>query len=175
MIEVQSILIPRSVQTFQNSCLCGCKLLSTVTFESGAELKVIGLTAFESCSVLQSLCIPSSVKSPQIAGFGCSLSTLTFQSPSQLESLELDIPGDFSGEQIEIPSSTIQVVFRIQSAHKSRIVVHFDRDSRIHSFQCRDPWGTVQTGHLFVHFSEHTLRYFREEKNENCDDCDGWE
>jgi hypothetical protein len=164
-VALQSILIPRSVQTLDSFCFLGCHLLSTVTFESGCEVEVIGHSVFGSCSGLQSLCIPSSVKSLQICRFGCSLSTLTFQSPSRLESLELDIPRDFSGEQIEIPSSTIEVVFWIDSVHKSPIVVHFDRDSRIHSFNRRVPGRTPGTGHLFVHFSEHTLKYFREENN----------
>jgi hypothetical protein len=74
--------------------------------------------------------------------------------------LKLDIPGDFPGERIEIPSSTTDVFFRAGLYHKSSLLVCFDQNSRLRSFRALG-------GRFFVRFCEATLKYWRDERNED--------
>jgi hypothetical protein len=60
-----------------------------VTFESGTNISILGKSAFQGCSSLQSICIPSSI---QIIGDFCfseceAMSDLTFESGCQVSIL----------------------------------------------------------------------------------------
>jgi hypothetical protein len=95
-IALSSICIPASVERVGDCCFQGCPLLSTVTFESGSRLAIIGKDAFLCCSALSSICIPSSVERLPYRCFeGCeSLYMVTFESDSHLSSI-----GDFAFSQ----------------------------------------------------------------------------
>jgi hypothetical protein len=67
-------------------CFFDCTRLSSVTFEAGSKLSRIHRIAFQWCSSLSSICIPSSVLR---IGEGCfarcpALSNLTLESDSRL-------------------------------------------------------------------------------------------
>jgi hypothetical protein len=100
----RSIVIPSSVVVLGKSRFSGCKLLESVTFESGSRLERIEEYAFTG-SGLKSIVIPSSVVVLGYSSFReCkSLESVTFESGSRLERIK---ESAFSGcglKSIEIP------------------------------------------------------------------------
>jgi hypothetical protein len=160
---LETIVIPGSVETIASFCFHSCYSLASVSFEPGSRLREIGGSAFGDCPALHSLCIPSSVRRLQDGWCACSLTTLTFESPSQLEGLGLRIPTDFYGADIQIPSSTIEVVFRVREQYGASVVVNFDRESNLRRWKIVSDWLFKRNQRAFARFSEATLRYFREE------------
>jgi hypothetical protein len=56
------VAIWRQIEAISIGCFAGCDCLSSVIFESGCEVGILGESAFESCSWVRSICIPSSVE-----------------------------------------------------------------------------------------------------------------
>jgi hypothetical protein len=59
--SLRSVCIPASVEILERECFSGCRLLASVTFESGAKMIEINWRAFSKCSSLESIRIPASV------------------------------------------------------------------------------------------------------------------
>jgi hypothetical protein len=89
---------------------------------------------------------------------GASVSAIEFESPSRLIELELSIPYEFQGTQIQIPNSVRRVSLEITSLPNGPIVVDFGRDSRLAQFGCKGDWMHPVTRGVFARFSERTLK-----------------
>jgi hypothetical protein len=61
--SLRSIWIPSSVETISEGCFKNCANLSSLLFESGSALSILGDHAFEGCLSLRAFCIPPSVES----------------------------------------------------------------------------------------------------------------
>ena len=95
--SLTSIEIPASVETIEATAFKRCSKLTTVTFEKGSQLKIIGggysssyyYGAFLGCSSLTSIEIPASVETIEATAFKrCSkLTTVTFEKGSQLKTI----------------------------------------------------------------------------------------
>ena len=93
--SLTSIEIPASVEKIGVAAFKGCTALTTVTFETGSQLKEIGDTslsnsyhgAFTDCTSLTSIEIPANVETIGWNAFGnCqALTTVTFEKGSQLK------------------------------------------------------------------------------------------
>ena len=93
--SLTSIEIPASVETIEATAFKRCSKLTTITFEKGSQLKIIGggysssyyYGAFLGCSSLTSIEIPASVETIEATAFKrCSkLTTVTFEKGSQLK------------------------------------------------------------------------------------------
>jgi hypothetical protein len=90
-----------------------------------------------------------------------SITELTFESPSRLEQLELSIPGDFAGGEIQVPDSVIWGNIQVGKDWPGHLVVEFGRDSRIRSAINRINESPGAVGQMFSRFSERTLKKFR--------------
>ncbi len=99
---ITSIAIPAGVEEIPATTFEDCTKLQTVTFASGSKLKTIGgghttdsgygpytYGAFERCTALTSIVIPTSVTTIEAAAFsGCtSLASVTFEDGSQLTTI----------------------------------------------------------------------------------------
>ncbi|MDR1475139.1 MAG: leucine-rich repeat domain-containing protein [Holosporales bacterium] len=67
-------------------CFSGCRVLESITFERGSQLRTIGDGAFSGCRSLRSISIPASMET---IGYGCfhgcsNLSRVEFESDFQL-------------------------------------------------------------------------------------------
>jgi hypothetical protein len=135
--------------------------LSRVLFEAGSRCHEIGLSAFEKCSSLKAICIPSFVRTLSADCFhDASLCVLEFQSPSHLLELPLDCSSSFRGTEIQIPDSVLRISFALDRGQKHAILMLFGRGSRLVHF--RPSTGLrYQTRRVFARFSEATLKSFR--------------
>jgi hypothetical protein len=133
-----------------------------VEFESGSQLREIQASAFDNCPI-RSICLPSSLLEFHSQSFeSCPLSSLTFEFPSHLGAIALDLGKDFCGTEIEIPDAVCAVEFRTDTLSPRLVVVRFGGESRLCSFKCRRYQGVPGTRGVFLRFSERTLKYFRE-------------
>jgi hypothetical protein len=85
------IIIPSSVEILGGWCFSECRLLSSVTFESGSKLSRIEQQAFNQTGLIE-IILPSSV---EILGARCfsecvSLSSVTFERGSRLREVGQD-------------------------------------------------------------------------------------
>jgi hypothetical protein len=101
-----SIVIPSCVVVLAEESFFGCKLLGSVTFESGSRLERIHESAF-AWTELTSIAIPSSVV---VLGkgvfYGCkSLESVTFESGSRLERIDVSAFRSSGLKSIVIPSN----------------------------------------------------------------------
>jgi hypothetical protein len=106
------IEIASRIQNLSKFCFGRCHSISSVTFESGSELLHICESAFEDCTSLTSICIPSSVTLLGKSCFsGCSaLAELRFEPESKLQSIdEMALSGCVSLEEICVPASIQRV------------------------------------------------------------------
>jgi hypothetical protein len=98
--SLKSISIPASVEIVCEKCFHCCTSLSSLTFESGSNLKQIDAGAFSLCFLLQSVRIPKSVciLSANWAT-DSSLTRVIFESAASLrtmiETSNVDLIGDF--------------------------------------------------------------------------------
>jgi hypothetical protein len=120
------ICIPQAVEVLGKRCfsakldgdeITGCQQLTTVTFESGSRLRIIGQRAFACCMSLEAICIPASVETLGSMCFGgkigfddilaCeALTTVTFEPGSRLREIGAKaFAGCSSLRSIQIPSS----------------------------------------------------------------------
>jgi hypothetical protein len=96
------------MQSIGACCFADCRALAAIPFESGCQLSLVDRAAFQNCSSLLSIYIPSSVHE---LGKECfrdvkSLSTVTFESGSQLSKIgESAFWACPSLSSISIPSS----------------------------------------------------------------------
>jgi hypothetical protein len=60
--SLSAIVVPASVEILGEECLSNCRLLSSVSFESGSRLARIERRAFYDCSSLKSLFLPASLE-----------------------------------------------------------------------------------------------------------------
>ncbi len=102
-IDVESIIVPASVETIGAYAFYDCFYLSSVLFESNSQLKRIDDSAFYYVA-LKSITIPANVEQIGSYAFGFDLSSVTFESGSHLKSIGA---GAFSGDytSITIPAS----------------------------------------------------------------------
>jgi hypothetical protein len=89
MSELQSIIIPASVEILCKYCFVGCESLPSIIFESDSHLQRIEESAFSN-SELQSIIVPEPVEILCKYCFAeCqSLSSITFESDSNLQLIE---------------------------------------------------------------------------------------
>ena len=102
---LESIEIPKSVETIENDAFYGCSKLSGLTFEAGSALTTIGESAFNE-TALVSVTIPKSVQTIGMYAFSSdTLETVEFEAGSELTTLGY---GAFYGaalSEITIPAS----------------------------------------------------------------------
>ena len=102
-LALETVIIPASLEILGAATFKNCKNLQTVSFEKGSKLSEIGGTwyngetygygvhgAFQSCTSLSHIIIPTNCKTIQYAAFyGCSnLSSVEFEKNSKLESIK---------------------------------------------------------------------------------------
>ncbi len=104
--KITEVIIPKQVEELKRSCFNGCTGLTEVKFNEGAQLTKIGLSAFQNCTKLTSIKIPSSVTSIGNRVFqGCTALT-TIEIPSSVTSIGTNVFQDCTKlTSIEIPSS----------------------------------------------------------------------
>ncbi len=85
---LKNITIPASVETIEAAAFKNCTALTTITFESGSNLKTIK-GAFSDCTSLKSITIPAGVETIEARTFsGCTaLTTVTFEVGSKLKTI----------------------------------------------------------------------------------------
>jgi hypothetical protein len=167
--SLQSITIPRCVEKIERNCFGKCCSLSVVLSESNSKLRNLEVGAFLDCSSLRSICVPSSMPQLSPGTFEkCHLSVLTFESPSHLESMWLNIPDEFVGDQPQIPDSVRRLSLERTWPWTSEraIVIGFGRFSHLSYWQCAKVGYYRSRSRLnrgvFVHVSSKTLQHFRE-------------
>ncbi len=76
---VTTLKIPASVKKIEESVFQGCKYIKKVTFEAGSLLTTIGKYAFKGCTAMNSISLPTGLKSIGYRAFGSctSLESLT--------------------------------------------------------------------------------------------------
>lgn len=60
--SITSLEIPKKVQKIDNSVFSGCKYVKKVTFKEGSKLTEIGQEAFNKCTALTSITLPTGLK-----------------------------------------------------------------------------------------------------------------
>jgi hypothetical protein len=63
------VSISPGIETVSPGCFCHYDSVRSITFEPGCKISVFGEFAFERCSFLQSICIPSSIETISKSGF----------------------------------------------------------------------------------------------------------
>jgi hypothetical protein len=102
------VRIPARVERLDAGCFRHCGNISTVIFEPGSKLRVIGKQAFASCSSLAAICIPASVEELCDGCFSeCrALSSLSFEPTSQLSRIgEAAFSGCAKLSSVSLPAS----------------------------------------------------------------------
>ena len=98
--------VPNTVITIDIRSFFARQNLTLITFESPSQLQTIGRTAFQSCSNLTSIEIPSSVTNIDGSFLNCNkLASVTFQSPSQLSIIGSGSFNNCAFTTITIPNS----------------------------------------------------------------------
>ncbi len=87
--DVETVVIPDTVQWIGNRAFMNCTALSSVDIESGSELNTIGVEAFENCSSLKSINIENAkeLKSIGAKAFNNCESIEQLKLPSKLEKI----------------------------------------------------------------------------------------
>jgi hypothetical protein len=90
LCQMRSVFISRNVASLGANCLSECPFLQIVAFECDSHLREIGAWALDTCPLLQSIAIPSSVGFLPQECFSCcrSLRSVTFERPSKLTTIE---------------------------------------------------------------------------------------
>jgi hypothetical protein len=94
-------VIPSSVEMLGEKCFLQCRLLTSVTFESGSRLSRLAKGVFSETGLIE-IVIPASV---EVIGAKCfaqcrSLSSITFEEGSRLR----EIDGSAFSEVLAVPS-----------------------------------------------------------------------
>ena len=109
--DVESVILPSSITRILESAFSGCDQLTSVTFEAGSVLEVIGANAFSGCSALSALDLSGTrlTELPEGVFTGC-LSLETLKVPATLTAFNSAMAGtkissmDLSQTQItELP------------------------------------------------------------------------
>lgn len=153
--NIEGIFIPNTVEVIAGDAFKDCENLKQVKFQSNSQLTEIGKSAFENCSSLKSITIPSSVeKMGDYCFMGCRLEEVSFQENSNLRQMgmacfaecshlkEINLPDVNkisaecfaeceSLESFNIPSSVEQInVGGFFKCHQLRCV-NFDENSEL--------------------------------------------
>jgi hypothetical protein len=93
---------------------------------------------------------------------GCRLRNLSFETPAHLTELSLAIPSEFQGDEVHIPDSVLSLSLLLGPGFERPVLVQFGRESRVRTFNyATEYWQPVIRG-VFSHFSERTLKLFRQ-------------
>ena len=133
--DFTQITINKNCKIICSYALSGCTF-TTVIFEENSILKSIERCAFQNCSQLSSIEIPSSVISIGENAFsGCStLGTITFEGNSQLTSIgDNAFQNCRALESIEIPAGVTSIGRSAFSSCSSLTTVTFEENSRLTS------------------------------------------
>ncbi len=136
--SIMEIEIPANVRTISSGAFSSTDYLETVTFESGSNLETIegiGISfsfgAFNRSSI-SSIEIPASVTNIGQGAFRHSeLETLTFESESQLKTIEQSAFLFSSLTEIEVPASVKTIETGAFSGNESLEKVTFEKDSNL--------------------------------------------
>jgi hypothetical protein len=161
--SLQSISLPSSVWIVGPYCFRDCTSLSNVAVQRGSQVQKLCECAFFNCPALRSFVVPSSVKDlvPRCF-FRCSnLSELLFETPSHVKQVILGIPSEFSGGELQIPSSVTALRLTAESAVNSPVVVRFERDSSLTELTIAPDRRLSLCRGFFLRLSERTLKSFR--------------
>ncbi|WP_461254901.1 leucine-rich repeat domain-containing protein [Treponema sp. R80B11-R83G3] len=110
---ITSITIPASVIRIGAHAFSACTTLSSVTFESGSKLQIIGGAAFNADSQLTSITIPASVEELHSCVFySCpKLISVTFASGSNITFFDNDVFPEYNGRDTE-GGNTLQTAYQ---------------------------------------------------------------
>lgn len=97
---VTSLKIPAKVTTIDANVFLNCKYIKKVTFASGSKLTKIGMYAFRKCKALETITLPSTLKTIGYRAFGACTSLEKFTIPGLVT----------SGNQIFGTSGTVKTV-----------------------------------------------------------------
>ncbi len=97
---VTSLIIPAKITTIDDSVFEDCQYIKKVTFASGSKLTKIGMYAFKSCKALETISLPSTLKTIEYRAFGACTSLEKFKIPDSVT----------AGRQIFGTSGTVKTV-----------------------------------------------------------------
>ena len=104
--NITSCNIHKDTKEITDMAFYDCRKLEKVTFSKDAKLEKIGPSAFQNCSVLKSITIPSSVKIIEGYAFSGILSEVIFEKNSNLTYIgEYAFNGCSNLKNIELPNS----------------------------------------------------------------------
>lgn len=83
---ITSLMIPAKVTTINDHVFEKCKYIKKVTFASGSKLTKIGQYAFKSCTALETVSLPSTLKTIGYRAFGACTSLNKFTIPASVTS-----------------------------------------------------------------------------------------
>jgi hypothetical protein len=87
---------------------------------------------------------------------------LTFEPSSRILQFTISIPDTFCGEKLEIPGSVADLRLQVSRRLAHSVLMSFPRDSHLSSYQICYFCCPCSVRGLFFHFSEQTLKRFRE-------------
>jgi hypothetical protein len=134
------VVISKGIEEVDVGCFSDCLTISNVIFESGSMVSRIGMSAFENCSGLSSICIPSSIEVLRQYCFQhcSSLSSVTFESPSRIACIESSVFQHCSSlSSICIPASVAELGGQCFYSCRSLSTLTFESGS---SLACIDEW-----------------------------------
>ena len=132
---LESVRIPASVTSIEESAVYNCTSLTSVTFENNSSLTTIGDFAFTGCSKLKRITIPAGVTSIALYAFsGCtSLMSVSFENHSNLTRISNNaFEGCTSLTGITIPAG-VTSIGRLAFSECGLTSVEFEANSKLTS------------------------------------------
>lgn len=103
--DLESIVIPKSVQVIRPGAFYLCKNLKEVKFENGSSLKSIEHYAFQNCFKLERINFPSKLEQLRAHSFWCCSSLKQVFIPKSLKIIDASVFYTTSIKEIDLPSS----------------------------------------------------------------------
>jgi hypothetical protein len=158
-----SFCVPSSVESIAHGCFSSCISLTEFRFEPISNIRVLSVALFLG-SQIKSFCVPASVEVIEPIVFrGCSLTSLTFESPSRLREV-WSLPWGGCEGPIDMPDSVGHFSCDLITDGRGSLFVRFGRNSRLMWMKLE--WGKrdYYRRHQrrgFVQFAEHSLKGYR--------------
>ena len=86
--DVEYLVIPKTVTQIEFGAIRECKLLKTVTFEEGSNIKEIEEYTFNNCTSLSTIVLPNSLTTIKFAAFGGCSSLTNITIPESVTTIE---------------------------------------------------------------------------------------
>ena len=148
-----SITIPASVKSIEDDVFSRTAL-SSVTFEIGSKLEMIGNGAFYGCTNLSSITIPASVTSIGESAFdGTGLSSVTFGPESYLETIgHYAFYGCTNLSSIPIPSGVTSIGLYAFAGSRLTLIHYIGDDNAWKKISFGDYWMPDSSNPPVIHY-----------------------